>query len=213
MLMGGFIQIWALILVDGDIAYLKFFSNTQLLVDGLFGIFILIYIGLIYKIIVHLFGNKKWFKELPNKITSIIFLPIIFIFCIILFIISFIIYPSFYLFILLFYASITFIVAIMIENEKSNVKLFALILFFIMFPQLLDPIYQQQYQNLSTTVGNYQKLAGKISKKYHLSENDKLELRYFNQEYIFIRVTKDKNKIIVIEKFSELFDNPENDKK
>lgn len=82
-----------------------------------------------------------------------------------------------------------------------------------MFPQLLDPIYQQQYQKLSTTVGNYQKLAEKISKKYHLNENDKLELRYFNQEYIFIRVTKDKNKIIVIEKFSELFDNSENDKK
>lgn len=213
MLIGGFIQIWALILVDGDIAYLKFFSNTQLFVDGLFGIFILVYIGLVYKIIIYLFGNKKWFKELPNKDISIIFLIIIFILYIIFSFLLFAIYPSFYLFIFSFYAFITFIIAMIIENEKSNIKLFALVVFFIMFPQLLDPIYQQQYQKLSTTVGNYQKLAEKVSTKYHLNENDKLELRYFNQEYIFLRVTKDKNKIIVIEKFSELFDNSENDKK
>lgn len=229
-IIGGVIQVMQLLTIG--IHYLKFFSKTQLINDALICILFLFFISVtsffiseIIKSIMFLlkklfnlnYNNKYIFLLIYILISS----PAVIFFMIwtmgfveqenlsdvnINSLLIIIIFPFHFVYLILkeyFTENNTSIINI---ATKLRYICFTVIYFsFLSFFILIDGIGE-----ISKTSENFSKIQDKLAKQYNITDKSKLELRYFNNEFIFYE--NHESKKIIILKFSDFMGEDENKK-
>jgi len=216
-LLGGFWQLMALSNIS--VTYIRFFSITQLIADGILILFVLTLIYLSFKFSTWI--TNKGLQEKNSKAFKIFkfsFVIVIGIFWVTIFIIDTI--KTGYINPLLLFFSIVFGTMIIVLTfhllkyfkiiqrlvEMENLMLIIAIIAFFGFMTFLDFTFSTFNKSflIPKNLKNIEKLEKKLQTKY--PNYSSVSIKYFNDKYFFVEINQNDKSEIEIISFNKLFE-------
>lgn len=205
---GGLIQV--LILLEMNLTFLRFFSSTQMLNDGLIGL-ILISPFLVFGIVSYIFfwDSDKYFNII-YLFLLLICLPVIFIFGNVSFDTTpeAVCWTSFILTFTLLGAHIFFSIFKKLNNTLLKLTSISLFIAFISLFFIDEPSHRINiFNHWENSLANKDDLVCHLKKQPYFTEDYKI--LYFNDEYIFVRFHYASDEKIRIFPFETMFEHSE----
>lgn len=201
-ILGGGLQLYELGSIS--ISFIRFFSVSQLLADGILAVYILMIVFILP--FAHLLGTYYMDQIKSPLIAYLIYLLTI---CLVFISISFIINNlnelKFYMIALVL---LSILIYIFFKSDfHIKWKLGIILIVFISIIFLSGFIYSKYRElvKLPDNLNNIEVSHQRIKDNFH--ECNKVELLYFNDKYVFLELTLSDKKIFRVEKFEDYFFN------